>query len=143
MSNDFEPIMTALLARLAAATTFATTSRRLKHWSQVSEFPALFLRRTGTLYDADMTFIRTTLVTEAWVYSDTGSDPDGTPDSGLTAIEKALLDQLVPDVDDEEGTRFTLGGLVYWCRPEGRSDMAPGDQGNVAILRLPILITVP
>jgi len=143
MSGDFEPVMQALFSQLTGAATFATTGRRVQHWTQVSEQPALFLRRTGVMYDYQGLLPIRTLVCEAWIYCNVGQDPDANPDATLTDLEASVLARLAPDVRDDDEARFTLGGLVYWCRVEGRSDISPGDQGGQAIARIPILITLP
>lgn len=141
-ASDYEPVMQALFDLLADG-DYATASRRLQHWSQVEEQPALFLRRTGVIYQTDMLMTMRTLVCEAWIYCNTGRDPDASPDETLTRLEAALLAKLAPDCRDDDEARFTLGGQVYHCRVEGRSDMSPGDQAGQAIMRVPILITLP
>lgn len=143
MSGDFEPVMQSLFDLLISDGDFVTTGRRLKHWSQVSEQPALFLRRTGTVYESQNLFTIRTMICEVWIYCNAGQDPDAAADETLTDLEAKVLAKLEPDALDDDEARFTLGGLVYWCRPEGRSDMAPGDQGGQAIARIPILITLP
>ena len=121
---------------------FQTTGRRVKHWTQVAAQPALFLRRIGSTDEADDPFVITTLDAEAWIYCDAGKDPDTAPDIGLTALEQLVRASFTPDADPGS-PRFTLGGLVYWCRFEGRADVSPGDQGDQALARLPIRITLP
>ena len=143
MSGDYETVMQALFEQLTGGGEFVTTGRRVRHWTEVNEQPALFLRRTGVVYDSQNLMTIRTLICEAWIYCNVGQDPDAAPDETLTELEGHVLDRLAPDVLDDDEARFTLGGLVYWCRPEGRSDMSPGDQGEQAIMRIPILITLP
>jgi hypothetical protein len=123
-------------------TGFLTTGRRVKHWSQVSDQPALFLRRIGVTDEQDQQFETTTLECEAWIYCNAGEDPDLAPDEALTCLERLVRESFAPDADYGE-PRFTIGGLAYWCRIEGRSDISPGDQGGQAIARLPIRVTLP
>ena len=124
-------------------TGFLTTGRRVQHWNQVAAQPALFLRRLGTTDEyQDGLFSQTTLECEAWIYSKAGADPDVTPDAALSALDQLVRQSFRPDADYGD-PRFTLGGLVYWCRIEGRSDYSPGDQGGQGISRLPIRITLP
>jgi hypothetical protein len=123
-------------------TGFLTTGRRTPHWSQVSAQPALFLRRIGVTDEAQEPFMRTTLECEAWIYCNAGENPDIAPDEALTVLERLVRNSLkAPGWDDD--LHFTLGGLAYWCRIEGRSDISPGDQGGQAIARLPIRVTLP
>ncbi|MGC1300928.1 MAG: hypothetical protein WA840_01015 [Caulobacteraceae bacterium] len=128
----------------AFATGFLTVGRRLRHWSQVKTQPALFLRRVGTTddYDPDGFFSITTLECEAWIYSTAGTDPDAVPDEALSNLDQLVRQSLAPDGDYGD-PRFTLGGMVYWCRIQGRSDYSPGDQGDQGISRIPIRITLP
>ena len=140
MSADLEAIMGALLDHIVARVpSFVTTGRRVKHWSQVADQPALFIRRTGMLDHYNGNRPITTMECEVWIYCNAGENPDTAPDEVLTGLEKEVRDSLLPNIDD----RFTLGELVYWCRIEGKSDISPGDQGSQAIARIPIRITIP
>lgn len=136
--NPAEPVLEALLNTLQSVAAFRTTGRRARHWSQVSEQPALFLRHIGDTdqYSGEMSI--TTLECEVWIYSQAGEDDDATPDSALTVLVRKIRQAFPP----EDETRFTLGGLVYWCRIEGRSDYSPGDQGGQAIARIPVRVTL-
>lgn len=128
----------------AFTTGFLTTGRRVLHWNQVSDQPALFLRRTGVTDESDHSnfFGMTTLECEAWIYCNAGQDPDADPDAALTALERMVRDSFVPDTDYGD-PRFTLAETVHWCRIEGKSDISPGDQGPQAIARIPIRVTLP
>jgi hypothetical protein len=123
---------------------FQTLGRRLQHWQKVTAQPALFLRRIGaTDEDANQGgFIITTLECQAWIYCDAGKNPDLAPDTGLTALERLLRQTVAPD-DPGGDPRFTIGGQVYWCRVEGRTDSSSGDQAGQAIARIPLRITLP
>jgi hypothetical protein len=120
-------------------TGFLTTGRRVQHWSQVSAQPALFLRRTGTVDDYSGEMPITTLECEVWIYSQAGKDPDAVPDEALSNLDQMVRAAFAADDD----MRFTLGGLVYWARIEGKSDYSPGDQGGQGISRIPVRITLP
>lgn len=136
----------------AFTTGFQTTGGRVVHWGQVTEQPALFLRRTGMHDEAwDDGLIRTTIEFEAWIYCNSGQNPDADPDDMLSAIEELVRNALLPTPYDEDEGRFTLHSAmaaigqapVYWCRIEGKSDISPGDQGPQAIARIPIRVTLP
>lgn len=145
MNTNFEPIMAALFAHIVANVPgFVTTGRRAIHWNQVAAQPAFFLRRTGVTDEVhhDNFYPITTLECEGWIYCNAGQDPDVAPDSVLTTLEQMLRDSFTPDGDYGD-PRFTLGGLVHWCRIEGRSDISSGDQGPQAIARIPIRVTIP
>jgi hypothetical protein len=125
-------------------TGFLTTGRRAKFWSQVDAQPALFLRRVGATddYDHDSFFSRTTLECEAWIYANAGKNPDATPDTALANLEQLVRQSLAGDGDYGD-PKFTIGGLVYWCRIEGRTESSPGDLNGQAICKMPIRITLP
>lgn len=124
-------------------TGFLTKSRRVRHWQQTANQPAFFLRRVGMTDEADGHFIIRTIECEMWIYCNAGQDEDFAADEALTGLETLLRRSLEPDQTDDDGTRFTLGGLVYWCRIEGRADISPGDQDAQAIARIPLRITIP
>jgi hypothetical protein len=124
-------------------TGFLTKSRRARHWQQTPNQPAFFLRRVGMTDEADGHFVIRTIECEMWIYCNAGQDEGLAADEALTGLETMLRRSLAPDQRDDEGTRFTLGGLVYWCRIEGRADISPGDQDAQAIARIPLRITIP
>jgi hypothetical protein len=136
--------VTATAPGLALGAGFQTVSRRIQSWSEVSAQPALFLRRIGTTdeYAGDSCFSITTLETEAWIYCKAGQNPDLAPDTGLTTLEKLVRQSMAPDTDYGD-PRFTLNGLVYWCRVEGRGDANPSDLAGQALSLMPIRITLP
>jgi len=127
---------------VAFTTGFLSASRRTQHWNQVDEQPALFLRRIGVTDEPDELFMRTTLECEAWIYCNAGEDPALPPDSALTSLEQLVRQSFAADGDYGD-PRFTLGGMVDWCRIEGRGTSSPGDQGGQAISLIPIRITLP
>lgn len=140
MSADFEAVMDALLTHISEAVpSFVSTGRRVIHWTQCPNQPALFLRRTGMFdhHTGSMPII--TMECELWIYCNAGEDLDAVPDAALTGLETEVRACLAPD----DQNRFTIGGLVYWCRIEGKSDISPGDQGPQAIARIPVRITLP
>jgi hypothetical protein len=149
LSLDPEALTVTLSAPVGAAaaeatftTGFLTTGRRVKPWSQVTEQPALFLRRMGTEDVVDETYTITTLLAEIWIYSKAGEDPDAVPDVALSNLDQMVRASLAPDGDYGD-PRCTLGGVAYWARIEGRSDYAPGDISSQGISRIPVRITLP
>lgn len=125
-------------------TGFLTVGRRVKHWTEVSAQPAMYLRRVGMIDSADHNsgFVMTTLDCEVWIYCNAGLDPNAVPDQALTALEQLIRASMAPDGPYGD-TLFTLGGLVHWCRIEGQSDISSGDQDGQAIARLSVRITLP
>ena len=135
------PVTSAVTAG-AFTTGFATSSRNASHWTQVSSQPALFLRRIGVIDEEQETFTITTLECEAWIYSNAGANPDVVPDMVLACLEQLIRQSFVPDGDYGDN-RFTLGGMVYWCRVSGKTRVATGDPSGQAVAKIPILITLP
>jgi hypothetical protein len=143
MNTNFEAAMGALFTRLQGVAAFETTGRRLIPWTQVSAQPAMFLRRVGTTDEQGSgEFMITTLECEVWIYSKAGEDPRAIPDAELSTLDQAVRAAFAPDADYGV-PRFTLGGLVYWCRIEGRSEYSPGDLGGQGISLIPVRITLP
>ena len=151
MINSRESIMTALWAKLTDATfatplsngttTWAYTSRRLKHWTDVapSDKPALFM----TEHHETPRYVREnepgliTLDVDLFVYTD-ASDPNITPVIDLNIILDAIYASIAPPVGYEQ--RQTLGGLVSHCRVEGSTIKEPGDMDGDGLLIVPIKI---
>lgn len=123
-------------------TGFQTTGRRVKHWTQVEAQPAFFLRHTGDddVFDGEG-LGKTTVDLEGWIYSKAGSDPNAVPDTALNYLARSIRQALVPD--DADSGEFTLGGMVYHCRIEGRSEFDPGDQDSQGKALIPIRILLP
>jgi hypothetical protein len=138
--SDEEAALSALFDWLVSQTNgFKTTSRRLQHWEDVSDQPALFLRHNATTDEYRGQLQIRIVEAEIWIYSNAGEDPDVAPDVDLND----LVQQVRACFREDEDGRFTLNHLVYWCRTEGRSDYSPGDQGPQAIARIPVRITLP
>ena len=121
---------------------FLTTGRRLKMWTDVTEQPALYLRDG----DEDVTYPNTilqqqTILADVWIYSNAGADPDVVPIIALNNLLDAV--QTAFAADDPDQQRFTLGGLVFWCRVAGRIEKSPGDLDGQAIAVMPVEIFVP
>lgn len=124
-------------------TGFMTTGRRVRHWDDNVDQPALFLRRLGSEdhYSGEMPI--TELDCEIWIYSQAGDDPDAIPDAALSNLDWMMRQALAPDAWGDF-VRCTLGipNLVYWARVTGRSDYSPGDQSGQGISRIPVRITL-
>lgn len=136
-----EPIYAALFARLAASAGYVTTSRRLKHWNDVSytEQPALFMAQRGEVATTTGRGLTTewTLNVDVYVYvrTDGGQPPGPLLNQLLDAIEAALAPSQIENVQ-------TLGGLVHWCRIEGAIETDEGTLGDQAVAIIPISMFV-
>lgn len=129
-------------AGVPLTTGFLTFSRRFKPWGQVSAQPALFLRDGSEEVEYHSTIMQEQILkAEVWIYSNAGQDPDVAPATGLNNLLDAVQAAFAPD--DPMRGRFTLGGLVEWCRIVGKIDKEPGDIGGQAIAVADIEIIVP
>jgi hypothetical protein len=127
---------------VAFETGFLTASRRFQWWTQVTAQPALFLRDG----DEELTWPNTTLSlqtlkAEVWIYNNAGQNPDLAPITPLNNLLDAIDTVFAPDLPGTN--RFTLGGLVYWCRRHGKTEKLPGDADGQAIAVADVEIIVP
>ena len=129
------------------ASTWITTSRRLKPFTQVdpTKQPAMFLvqHREGYMTHGVGRLTRRYLDMGFWCYAPTGTE-SVVGDDLLDTIESALEAVLIPD--NPITGELTLGGLAYWCRitrEEGLFVRDPGDLDGQALLVLPVRILLP
>ncbi len=139
---------TANGAGVQMQTGFLTTGRRLIPAVNVAAQPALFLRDTeeDLEYREDSTptrlsLQRQTIKAEIWIYSLAGLNPDAVPATALNNLLDAV--QTAFDPDDPMTGRFTLGGLVDWCRLSGKILKSPGDTVPQATAVADVEIIVP
>lgn len=130
-------------ARAVEFTTgFLTFGRRFKMWSDVTAQPALFLRDTSETLEYPLTVMQQqTINAEVWIYSKAGENPDIAPVIALNNLLDCVQNAFTPD--DPMSQRFTLGGLVHWCRMSGRIEKSPGDLDGQAIAVADVEIIVP
>ncbi|RQS15530.1 hypothetical protein DF105_00940 [Burkholderia stagnalis] len=136
-----EPIYAALFAKVSAIAGLVTTSRRLRHWSDVTpvEQPALFQvqirenQRPRKGIPALVSFR-----CELYLYVNTGNDlHDVTPATQLNQFMDAIEAALAPD----RLTGFqTLGGTVSHCWIEGDVITDEGVLGPQAVAIIPVNI---
>lgn len=130
-----EDIFSALFTLIAAAPGLVTTSRKLKHWNDVSanEMPALFLAQ-----GAQNAMVRTGEPTRwelngtIWVYVST---IDNDPGPVLNPILDAICNTLGLN---GAGYQQTLGGLVEYARVEGTIETSEGTLGTTEVCKIPV-----
>lgn len=127
--------------------TWATAERRLRLWGDVppEAQPAVYLVTHREMDEyTGLGLLRRRLELGAWCYAKTGapatSDIVGGEilDTMLEAFEAAFIQP-----DDFSTNENTLGGLVYWCRIEGRVLKDPGDIDDQAMMIVPIVVEMP
>ncbi len=137
-----ETVYEALFAKVSGAAQFVTTSRRLKHWDDVSpaEQPALFQIQKSELQQPRKGLpAKVTLHAEFYVYANSGNDPNAVPSKLLNSLMDAIEAALAPAVVD--GFQ-TLGGTVSHCWIEGEIVTDEGVLGAQAVAIIPISILV-
>lgn len=143
MSAPRETIQAALFQRLAAIPGFVTSSRRLKHWTDVApaEQPALFQVQKGENWTErrGLPPVRR-LSVELFVYVATGADPTVAPSQVMNPLIDAIEAALTPDPGQ---LTQSLGGLVEHAWIAGRIETDEGLLGDQAVAIVPVEILVP
>jgi hypothetical protein len=141
-----ELVYAALYAKLAASAGFVTTSRKLRHWSDVAaeEQPALFVIQTNEPVQQQRGMPpKWTLRVNAYIYVNTQaqSDTEVVPSQLLNPLLDAVEAVLAPD--DVANYVQTLGGLVSHCWIEGPIETSEGCLGDQEVAIVPIAMLVP
>jgi hypothetical protein len=124
------------------STSWKTVSNRLRLWADVSadQQPAAFLvtHREEDDYRG-LGLLRRRLTLGVWCYSRSDND-FGAPqlDTMMEAFEAAFNKPDNPSTNSN-----TLGGLVYFCRIEGKIFKDPGDIDSQTLLIVPIIVEMP
>lgn len=124
------------------ATTWRLVTNRLSLWGDVlpeqQPYAAIVTHREMDEYRG-LGLLRRRLELGIWCYSRSDNSPGGPDlDTMMEAFEAAF------NVPDNFSTNCnTLGGLVYFCRIEGRVFKVPGDLDNQTLLIVPIIIEMP
>ena len=131
---------TANGAAVELQTGFALVDRRVDFGDNVPA-PALFLRCLDEEYQWQENLQVLVLKPEICIVSKAGADPDAVPESALNTYMDAI--DAAFKADDMQRQRFTLGGLVFWCRLNGKVEKATGDLGPQSQVWADIEIIVP
>jgi len=144
---DREAIAARLFETASAAASFATVSRRLRHWADVSpaEQPALFMSEKGgegrtesRAFNAPVVYA---LLFDLYVYAHS-SDPYRSPAQVLNplldAVERALSPWYAPDGVNLGYNNLGLDGMVQYVRIHGRIETDEGVLGDQAIAIVPV-----
>ncbi len=139
-----ESIYAALYALVAQAASFATTGRRLRHWTDVpaAEQPALFLVQKGeTAKTRRGQPTEWTLSVDLYLYCQ-APDESSSPASILNPLLDAVVAALKPAGNDLAVNAQTLGNQVSHCWIAGRIVTDEGALGGQAVAIVPIDILV-
>lgn len=125
---------------VSMTTGFLTTGRRARFMKD-TPLPALYLEDTAENLEYQGMQQVQTIKAELAIGANAGENPDVVPLTALNNLLDAIQAALAPD--DIESGRFTLGGLVFWCRMVGKVEKDPGDIGPLAVAVADIEIIVP
>jgi hypothetical protein len=137
-----EAIYAALWALAAEAASFATASRRLRHWSDVSpaEQPALFMSEKGAVAKVPVLGapVLYTLYADLYIYAHS-ADPYLAPATLLNplidAVEAAIAPPPATGIQN-----LGLPDMVQHCYIAGRVETDEGTLGDQAIAIVPVEI---
>lgn len=147
MNVTRETVYAALFALVSGSASFATSSRRLEHWSDVGpeEHPAIFQRELDEERISQRGVPpKVKLNVELYVYAHTLAQqlaPNVVPSQVLNPLLDAIDAALVPD--DAANSVLTLGGLVSHCWIDGKTEIFEGVIGDQAVAIIPVAILVP
>jgi hypothetical protein len=137
-----EPIYAALFATLSAAAPFVTSSRRLRHWSDVgpAEQPSLFLvQKSETAQRHKGLPPKWILAIDLFVYARAPDDV-----TSAATVLNPLIDAIESALAPATPTATqTLGGLVEHAWIAGKIETDEGVLGGQAVAIVPIEILVP
>jgi hypothetical protein len=135
-----EPIVAALFAKVAGATGLVTSSRTLKHFSEVQpqDQPALFVSPVSQMATRTRGIpTRWTLDIDIYIY--VSRETVAVPDTALNTILDSIESSLAPLPAQEVQT---LGGLCEHCWIEGAIQIDIGALGSQVLCTVPIRILV-
>jgi hypothetical protein len=140
-----ELIYQTLFELLEDLSNISTTSRRLKHWNEVSaaDMSALFLVQ-GKETSKTITGMPTkwSFYPEIYIYVNAGSDPEVTPYSILNPIVDQCIGLFDAINNQASGGKQTLNGLVHDVKLNGLVENDGGALGPIAVCRIPLEIII-
>ncbi len=151
MSITREPIYAALFAYFSGlndGVTFKTATRKLVTWENIAseDQPAiLMLQRRELCQKLPGTPPKWHLSVDLYLYVHTNAVLDPSQENAPSQLINPLLDAIETSlaIDDKQGNRCTLGGLVYHCYIDGTIEIFEGNQGDEAVCIIPITALVP
>lgn len=141
MTTDFEPAYAALFAKLAAISGLKTSSRKIKHWSDVpaKQQPALFMIQGGETPEQNSGLNpKWRLKAEIYLYVNPGEGKSIIPSQVMNGLLKNVRDALAHD--SIMARVCTLGGLVTHCWISGEIEVYDGVLGEQAVAVIPVEI---
>ena len=124
------------------ATTWKTTSRKLRHWDDVptASQPALFVHKgPEDITEPNLGLHNYKWNASIWIYFradvvSTGISPDTVINQMLDAFDATFESQ-------PPGERQTLGNVIYNCCIEGQVHVDAGIVDNQCVVVIPVVLT--
>lgn len=134
------------LVSLTPGFALPNTSRKFKHWDQVNgpgQFPFLTNLKTGEqrIRQTDGT-PALKLFYHVFIYTMAG-DLSVIPEMDMNALQDSLDKAVQATGSDLMENRQTLGGLVYYCYPVGRTFVDTGDVDGKGVAMTPFELLAP
>jgi hypothetical protein len=134
-----EAIWSGLFAKLATLTAFAETGRKLIHWGDCSNMPALYLNQGVETVAKSGRGLPCTYTMSGEIYLYARNDSNDTPAIQINGLLDVVTDLFKPD--PIHGTQ-TLGGLVHDAWVNGTIARDEGTLGDIGVAIVPITIMV-
>lgn len=134
-----ELIWTGLFDMLTPLGQFKETSRKLIHWADCTNFPAMYLNQGAETVVKSGRGLPCTYTMSAEVYLYARNDSNGTPATQINELLDLVDALFQPDQIDG---KQTLGGLVHDAWIEGTIARDEGVLGDVGVAIVPIKILV-
>jgi hypothetical protein len=149
LTFDREAIYAALFALVSPTSVYpwvGTPARRLKLWADVplDQRPILYqFEGVEETYKWANNYAAPIVTIEAHLFAYINAkDVSIVGSTQINQILNALHNALAPTGADIQRGKNTLGGLVQWCRIDGKIFRDPGDIDGDGLVRVPVLINV-
>lgn len=138
-----DTVLNALFTLLSSSSVWASTGRRLVHWTQAADQPAFFQRFIGETYEHLEAFGIPQIIkmhVECWIYAKSGlaEDTEAVFLPLLDALDTALASNATFDGRQDLG----LPDYVHHCYRIGDATYSNGDLADQIICHIPLEIMV-
>lgn len=134
-----ELIWSRLFALLSNLAGFADTGRKVIHWGDCANFPALYMEQGAETVTKSGRGLPCTYTMSAEIYLYARNESNGTPAVQINGLLDTVTAVFAPDLID--GMQ-TLGGLVTDAWIEGAIARDEGVLGDIGVAIVPIKILV-
>lgn len=119
---------------------FKTKEQDVKHWTDTAPQPAFYMRHTADNDKHSWDPLNPNSIEgEFWIFCKVGAN--SSESMQLRELVGMVRKALAPDDDDRQA--FTIGGLVYGCGLNGRSEYDYGVLDGYAKAVMPFTIMLP